>query len=212
MGLFEIDLTSGRQRRLGGPLLDEGMVMFGAISPDGKSLAVTQGLAQQKLLEQQVVIVDLPGGQSRRLGKPLDCAYLSWLPKGDGVILVSRKNKSLFEAPEGTVSRLNLKGELIALFKGDNPFALSPKSLILFQMPTEPRQWMTSDLDGKGAKPVLDGLPKYRFPTASPDAKRLVMMKFGGPDGPKPNVIDLESGDIKEIPAGSGLWAWPVWR
>ena len=41
MGLFEINLENLKHRRLGLPLLNRGFVMFGALSPDGKMLAVS---------------------------------------------------------------------------------------------------------------------------------------------------------------------------
>ena len=137
------------------------------MSPDGKTLAVTQGGAGGQMLKQQVVLVDPVSGNAKPLGEPLDCAHLTWLPDGSGIILVSRKYRTLDETPKKVVCRMNLHGDLTELFEGNDPMSLAPRPSILFLAKDE--LWMTCDLDGKNAKQVLDGLPRCNFPAPSPD-------------------------------------------
>jgi hypothetical protein len=210
MGLFEIDLKTLKHRRLGLPLLDSGFVMFGAISPDGKTLATSRNFAGEKMFDTQVLLVDIATGQAKPLGHPLDCANLSWLADGSGVVLVSRERELDQAEQKSTICRMDLQGRLTPLLEGDCPVALSPKRSILFQ--GKDRLWRTCDQDGKDTKQLLDGLSTFGFPTASPDGNRLLMMKFGGPDGPRPHIIDLATGKITPISVSSGIWAMPAWR
>ncbi len=210
MGLYEINLENLTQRQLGLPFLNRGFIMFGALSPDSKTLAVTQIGTNENPLFQQVVLVNLESGKTTLLGEPLDCAYLSWLPDGAGLILVSRKTRHLDQIPDSTVCRMDLKGNLTTLLKGDLPVALTPRPLILFL--GENRLWMTCDLVGKEVKSLLEGLKGFNFPTPSPDGNQLIMMKFGGDKGPQPHLVDLISGKIIPLSVKPGLWAFPTWR
>ena len=72
--------------------------------------------------------------------------------------------------------------------------------------------WNTCDLDGGNVKLVGDGLPRFNFPTLSPDGKQLIMMKFGEAAGPQPNLVDLDTGAAKPMELGPGMWATPAWR
>ena len=210
LGLFEIDLETLKHRRLGLPLLGRGFVMFGAISPDGKALAVTQAGASQQAFNQQVVLVDVASGNAKPLGLPLDCAQVSWLPDGSGLVLLSRKYKRMDQVPEGFVSRMDLQGRLTLLVNADCATSLAPMPSILFQKSND--AWMTCNLEGKDVQQVLDGLPKFGFPAPSPDGNRILMINFAVPNGPRPCIIDLKTGKTGSIEVTPGLWTMPVWR
>jgi hypothetical protein len=210
MGLFEINLRTLAQRRLGLSVLGRGFIISGALSPDGKTLAIAQGLAGGDIFDRQVVLVGVASGRAKNLGKPLDCGRLSWLPDGTGLVLLSRKRGQLDKPGEDRVCRMDLNGHVTPLLKGDMPSTLTPRKAVLYL--ADDRTWMTCDLDGRGARRVLDGLAQFNFPAPSPDGKRVLMMKFGGSDGPRPHVVDLDTGQITAIDVGPGLWTQPIWR
>ncbi|MCC6124684.1 MAG: hypothetical protein IT426_06970 [Pirellulales bacterium] len=212
IGLFEINLEHLTQKQLGLPLLNRGYVLGGALSLDEKHLAVIQCGINNKYpsFSNQVVLVDLASGEAKPLGKPLDGAFLSWIPDGSGLVLVSRESKRLDQPPEGTVCRMDIQGNITALLKGNMPCALSPKPFILYE--GDNRKWMTCDVDGKEIKPFMNGLNGFSFPSPSPDGKQLIMMQFGSADGPVPHLIDISSGKITPIRVPPGLWATPVWK
>jgi hypothetical protein len=208
-GLFEIDLETLKQRRLGLPLLGKGVVMFGAISPDGETIAVTHGATGENILQQQVVLVNLATGNARPIGEPIDCAHSSWLPDGSGLVMVSRKDVAPDKPPEGTIARMDLKGRLTLLKKGNNPVSLTPRAEILFE--GKDSAWMTCDLNGASDRLVLDRLSNFNFPAPSPEGDRLLMMKFGGPDGPRPNIVNLKNKEITPVDVPLGFWGFPIW-
>lgn len=210
MSLIEIDLETLNHRRLGLPLLDRGFVLFGAMSPDGKMLVVPQAGVSERAVDQQLVLVDVASGKAKPLGRPLDCAPPSWLPDGSGVVLISRKYQGIDQVSEGFVSRMDLDGHLTPLVQGDCAVSLAPRPSILFQRKEEP--WITCDLDGKNVQQAQDGLATFGFPAPSPDGNRVLMMKFGGSNGPRPCIVDLKTGQSTPVPVTSGLWAFPVWR
>jgi hypothetical protein len=210
MGLFEINLKTQAQRRLGLPLLTTGFITAGALSPDGRTLAVAQGLAAANILKSQLVLVDVASGNAEKLGQPVDCGRFSWLPDGKGLVVLSRKYVRLDQPSEDTICRMDLDGHFTPLLKGDLPVVLAPHETILYH--AQDKTWMTCGLDGRGARRVLDGLTDFNFPSPSPDGKRLLLMKFGGPDGPRPHVLDLSTGRNTPIDVEAGLWAFPIWR
>ncbi len=163
-------------------------------------------------VEEQIVLVDVASGRARELGKPLDSANLSWLPEGDGLVLVSRAAKDFDKPSEGTVCRMNLQGEVTRLRKGNMPFSLAPKARILYLDDDGESSWMTCDLEGKNPERVLNGLPHFNFPAVSPNGGKLLIMKFGGENGPQPNVVDLDMKQTTPIPVEKGFWGMPVWR
>ncbi len=159
----------------------------------------------------QVYLIDIESGTSKPIGKPLDTAHLSWLPKGDGLVLVSREHRSLDQTSIGTICRMDLEGNLVAIRKGMLPFVLLPHPQILFK-DQDDDLWRVCDLDGKDVRLLGDGMKSFGFPSASPDGKRLMMMKFGGNKGPQPHVVDIANGTTRALAVGPGLWALPAWR
>ncbi len=203
LGLFEVDLGTGENRRLGGKLLESGYALGPAASPDGKSLAVMHKAGTEGLLEFRVALIDLASGEGRHLGEPLDGAFLSWLPDGKGLVLLRR------EAGAGTVTRMDLDGRLAPIVKGDSPVVLEEARAILFQ---EGDLWRTCDLAGKNAKLLGDGLKGHGFPSPAPDGKRLLMMRFRPNQAPEPVVVSLSGQEIQPATKLPGLWGFPAWR
>lgn len=210
IGVFEINLKTGDHRQLGGKELLSGITMFPTLSHDGRTLAALHMTPEHGQLHSQVYLIDIETGESKKLGKPIDTAFLSWLPDDQGLILISREYEDVNQPSIGTICRMNLKGQLTEIRKGDHPLLLDD-SRILFEDPGD-RLWKTCDLQGGSVKLIGDGLKSHGFPTVSPDGKQLIMMRFDPATGPQPYLIDVETGETKMISVGAGLWAMPRWR
>lgn len=210
IGIFEIDLETGDHRQLGGPELLSGITMFPTLSPDGRTLAALHMTPESGPLHSQVFLVDIKTGESKPLGKPMDTAFLSWLPDGDGLVLISRESENLNEVSVGTICKMNLKGDLKEIRKGNSPLLLD-ESKIFFE-DQEDDLWKTCDLHGKDVQLVGDGLESFSFATASSNGKRVIMMSFESNKGPQPYFIDIATGEKQPISVGPGLWAMPSWR
>ncbi len=210
IGIFEIDLMTGNHRRLGGAELQTGITMFPTLAPNGRRLAVLRQEPTAGPLKSRVHIVDIPTGKSLPIGEAHDLAHLSWLPDGRGIILVSREMVALDQPSVSTICRLGADGTLTPLRKGDSPIVLGSKKRILFQ--DEDDLWKTCELDGGDVRIVGNGLPQHGFPAPSPDDKRAIFMKFGEAAGPRPHLVNLETGQSQPLDIGPGLWAKPVWK
>jgi len=210
---FEIDLLSGRQRRVSMPSR-AGHIMSTALSPDGKTLAVAHlpgtGRGRQ-MLQSQIYLIDIDSGAERPLGKPLDTAFLSWLPNGEGMTMVSRETIAPDKPPKSTIIRVDLDGQLTPLLPGVFPYVLADGDRMLFR-DQETDLWHTCDLNGRQARLVGDGLPGHGFPAVSPRDSHAIFMKYGGDKGPRPHLVDLNSGVSEPLAVPDGLWLMPAWR
>ncbi|EAQ78093.1 hypothetical protein [Blastopirellula marina] len=211
MCLFEIDLLSGENIRIGGPELQSGMVLSCVLSPDDRYLAVLKQATGKGPLDFQIYIHDLETGETRPLGETMDTGFPSWLPDGKGIVLVTREYAALDKPSINTVCRMDLSGKITSLLQGSSPVMLMSESRIMYEN-NETDLWYSCDLDGKDVQMIGDGLKGYGFPTASPDGNQVIMMKFGGAEGPRPYLVEISSGQATPIPAGPGLWAYPAWR
>lgn len=210
VGLFQIDLSTGKIRRLAESL--SGVSLFPAVSPNGKTLAFTnKSGGEPGLLDSQVVLVDIASGKARPLGAPLDTASVSWLPEGDGLVLVSRKYPEKGRPSVDTISRMDLDGRVTPIRAGSTPSVLAPYRRIVF-LDQADKRWNVCDLNGKGVAVIGDGLPSLHFPTVSPDGRRLIMMAVDPTTGPRPYVVDIATGSQTAIPVRNGLWVFPAWR
>jgi Tol biopolymer transport system component len=211
MMLFEIDLKTGSNRKITSAYeLKSGPLLFPTLSPDGSTVALLSTSAG-KVLEAQVWLIDVATGRAKKLGVPFDTSKLSWLPDGRGLIAVSRK--SSLELEQAVVCRLGLDGQLTELCQGASPVVLGNSPKILFDARNgDASRWMICDLNGKNAQQLGDGLPKFGFPSPSADGSQVLMMRFGGVEGPKPTMVNVATGAVKAIPAGPGLWALPAWQ
>ncbi len=213
-GLYEVDLKTGENRRLGGERLASGFTLMPALSPDGKTLAVLHKGSEGRILDMQVCLVDLESGEARPLGKLGDMAFLSWLPDGKGLVLLVRvvADPSDVTSPRtDTIARMDMDGRITKIREGSSPVLLNDGRTILFQ-DTKSRTWQTCRLDGGDAKPFAGGLAGYGFPSLAPDGKRILMMHFRQGQAPEPTILPIGEGSGRPAITAPGLWATPAWR
>jgi hypothetical protein len=211
LGLYEVDLKTGANRRLGGELLGGGMTLFPVLSPDCQTLAVIHKGADERRLDSRICLVDIKSGEARRLGEPHDMAFPSWLPNGRGLIVLVRLPDVAKDRLTDTIARLDLDGKLTTLRPGSMPVLLGDEKRILFQ-DSQARTWHTCNLEGQDVKPYADGLKGYGFPTPAPDGKRVLMMHFEAGKAPVPVVLSIDSSRGQPATTAPGLWAMPAWR
>lgn len=210
VGLYLIDLESGKSERLGGETFRTGMCQGPVLSPDGKSLAVTHS---NSVFTRQLYVLDLAGGEPRAIGKPIDAHAFSWIGDGSGLIgITKRKGPSAEKEPEFRVARFGLDGSVKDIHEEVGNFAVvigEKRDRIMFR--EKNGTWHTSDLSGRDVKKVGSGLSKLSFPSVSPDGKRVVMIEQDEKEQTWPVVVDLATGSTVKVDAGMGRWVLPVW-
>lgn len=206
VALFEVDLSTGANRRIGADGLPPGMAMGPALSPDGGTLAI---MMFSPNLMSQVCLVDLKTGTVRKLGAPLDTAFVSWLDDGTGLILITRKYTSMEKPSEDSLARMDLDGKVTVLAAGGNPVVIPGRKKILFE---QDRGWSTCDLDGKDPQAYAEGMKGCGFPAVSADGKRVVWMRFQEGQLPQPVVEAFGETKVEALDLGGGFWATPAWR
>ena len=211
-GLFEVDLSTGENRRLGGDLLTRGYSMFQALSPDGSKLAVLHRDESISNFKSYITLVDIETGEANRVGTPQAAAFLAWPADGNGLLFGRQRGQGRVEEPAGNlICRMSLKGEVSEVRFGDNPVLLGDTKRILFHSP-EDGAWMTCDLAGGDERRFLTGLPDHAFPAPSPDGKHVLMLRMGKASGPEPLIFDLETEKQQPATLTGGLWGQPAWR
>ncbi len=208
---FVVDLETGENRQLGGDTLRTAMTMFPVLSPDGKKLAALYTRGDEGILERRVVMIDIESGEARNIGDPMDTAFVSWLPAGDGFILIRRETASMDEVAVATICRMDMTGKLTEIRKGDRPVVLKDGKTILF-WDQEDDLWKTCDFSGGNVKLFGDGFKSHGAPAPAPDGKRVVMMHYRKDNGPIPVVIDIGKSSGSPITDRPGLWAYPNWK
>ena len=119
-GLYEVNLKTGANRRLGGDVLAGGFTLFPVLSPDGKTLAVLHKGAAEHRLDSQICLVDVQTGTARRLSEPHDMAFPSWLPDGRGLIVLVRVPDVARNRLIDTIARMDLEGKITHLRRGEH--------------------------------------------------------------------------------------------
>jgi hypothetical protein len=212
LSLFELDPIDGSKRQLGNDSSAYGAMVFPKLSPDGDTLVAARTTVRRREAPQQsqIVLIDVDSGRATELGDSLDMNALSWLADGKGVIVGRWDDRSTRKI---SICRIDCgSGELTELRPGEAPVVLRRLKRILFEAGGGDRRMMTCDLDGSNATVVGDGLEKFGFPCPSPTGEKVLMMKYGGPDGPQPHIVDPITGTAKPIKVGKGLWAMPAWE
>jgi hypothetical protein len=203
--IYEVNLSTGENRRLGKGELPVGLLMSPVLSPDGTKLAVTE-LSPD--LQSQIYLVDMATEKATKLGAPMDTAFLAWLDDGQGLVLVHRQIVSMDLPTKNSVAILDLQGQVKILRQGNNPVLIPGKGRILF----EDGDWKTCDLEGKDVQLYGDGMPGLNFPAVSPDGQRLIWMQFQKGTMPQPVVQNYGELPVQPLDLGPGLWAMPAWR
>jgi hypothetical protein len=208
LAMYEINLKTGENRRLGDDAMARGITVMPALSPDGKTLAALhKQLGVMNILDCQVVLFDIASGAARPIGPVMDAAFLNWLPDGKGLVLLRREGPANDERTQ-TISRMTLDGTITPIRSGRDPLILADGKTLLFR---ENDRWMTCDLDGQHAQPFGNGFSDYAFPAAAPDGKRILMMRKS-PNGPVPTLINLSQTSGEPALRAPGLWSMPAWR
>jgi hypothetical protein len=211
MGLYEIDLKTGKNRQFGGELLATGFVLFPALSPDGKTVAVLHKSATDRILDSQICLVDTVTGKAVPLGEPRDFGAVSWLPDGKELIISENKTIDVSKPSISTICRMDRQGKITRLCEGASPVVLSDGKRILFEDQAS-RTWKTCDLNGSDVKLYADGMKGYAFPRPSPDGKRLLMMRFRSGQAPEPLIFAVGQTEGRAATTAPGLWITPGWR
>ena len=210
LGLFEINLSTGENRKLGGAALEGGFCLGPAVSPDGKLIAVKYMKAANPTLPSQIYVVDVESGEARKIGEIVGGIHLSWMPDGKRILMMREEFVGWDKPSDGTICTMALDGTVEDICPGEWPVLIGGNRIMF--TPRTGRVWYTCALDGSDRKILADGLRDYGFPTVSPDGKRLLMMRFGGPRGPRPTVIKIGDSQGREAVRTGGLWAFPVWQ
>ncbi|MGE0713452.1 MAG: TolB family protein [Planctomycetota bacterium] len=215
VGLFRVELPSGRTTRLGGRALERGACLRPAVSPDGRTVAFLH-LADEAEAKAQVSLLDLAVPERVRLkGVPLVAGEtLSWFSSGDALLLTRRVPFLPGEPPYASTVRLNLAdGAMRELCRGESPVFVSGGQRILYR--ERAGTWSTCDLQGKDRLQVGDGLKDLSSPAPGPRGERVLMIEEHA-SGPRPVVVELETGARAPLklqePFQGGLWGLPVWR
>lgn len=220
--LVEVDLRTGRNRRLGGGSLYGGYCGEPALSPDGKTLAVLHSSAaggsaqfgpQGEPPKAQVCLLDLAAGRARKVGPPLFAACMSWLPDGSGLVLMTWKGKPVQagKPQPPIIARMDLDGKVTPIRKGGWPVVLASGKM-LFSDWDERRAWKMCDLGGKVVRKLAKSFQPFLRPSPSPGGKRLlwVQVRRGAP--PLPMVTDLAGGRSTVVTRAAGSWGPAWWR
>ncbi len=209
--LFEVNLQSGDTKPIGGAEFRRGVWLGPTISPDGRFLAACQIFSGEGL-QNQIHVLELNTGQSRRLGKPMDIAFLEWHPHKVALLCADREPTSDYEVPKSFITVISMDGTTKRLCEGGFPCLLPRRDRILFEDANDERRLKTCDLNGRDVRLFGDGFKGYGFPAPSPDGQRMVLMRFEPPKPPRPYLVDLDSLEVSPIKVGSGLWGRPKWQ
>ena len=206
LGLFEVNLKTGENRRLGGDLLENRMCYGAALSPDGNTLAAITDAGN--VLISEVCLIDLQQNKAHVLGQCVTTT-LSWLPDGKQLVLGNSIDRGPGKKPRLTVCRMDLQGKLSIICDGDDPLLLGDGKTILFQDAND--KWQTCDLDGRNVQPYAEDMPKARRPTPCPDGQRILWM-CSEQGRLVPRVGNVGSSRLSLVTEAPGYWDRPQWR
>lgn len=204
----ELDLETGEAKNLGSPELLSGRASWMALSSDGTKLAIRYDKDPANMDHPRLYVIDLASGETQQVGDVDVQAYLSWLDDGSGVIFAKEKYVRPDLQPTIEIARIDMSGEFTILREGMMPVVIPKANRILFKK-FEGMLWHTCDLKGGDVKLFADGLPGAIQLSVMPEGDRVVAVRELAEQEPKLQVIDLETGDATDIPAGPGYWRDP---
>lgn len=210
-GLYEVNLHTGANRRLGGSLLATGVSFNPAASPDGRLLAVIHHGPSAPASQSRVCLVDLTTGHASAIGEPGDYARPTWLPDGRGLLLCVAQPGNTPGRKTNTIARMGLDGEVTTILEGQFPTLLGDGKTLLFRDASD-GTWKTCDLNGSDVTRYADGLPDYTLPAISVDGLRLLMLRLHVSKGPEPTILLLGASEGEPATMLGGYWSNPTWR
>lgn len=202
---FLIDLSSGSNRALGGPLLEVGSATGATLSPDGQRVAVAHRLPWGKTTEIRIYVIDLSSGDGIGIGDPVDAGFVQWMPDGNQLLVVSKRGETL------TLCTMDLEGHVTPLRKGTAPLVLPERKQILYQDPDD-GLWYLCDLEGKNAALFGNGYKGYGWPAVSPDGQQLLMLQENPPQPNRPVIFPFGQANGQPLSNEPGMWGFPAWR
>ncbi|MBI1178897.1 hypothetical protein GC207_15810 [bacterium] len=211
--LIKVDLRRGEYSRYRDPLLDRGFIGFGVLSPDGRTVAAIQQVADDHPLSMQMILLNVKTGSARTLGEPgMIGAPINWAPDGGALILKRfvRTDDPLAVEPR-IICKLDLDGRFTDIKHGDWPIVLRKSRRLIYENPKS-ACWQICDLDGGNDQVFGDGLSGFDQPAVSPDEEEIIFRRSGNRG--RPQLFLFKIGDAKgtEIPTGSGFFGQVVWR
>jgi hypothetical protein len=214
-----VDLSTGANRAIGGPLLAVGTTSAATLSPDGQRVAVVHTLPVGKSPEIHVFVIDLAGGgDGVRIGDPVDAPFVQWMPEGERLLVVSRRKP---ESPDGeneskekaalTLCTMDLNGRLAPLCKGTAPVVVPQRKQILYT-DLEDGLWHACDLEGKNGGIFASGYKGFDQPTVSPDGQQVLMLQENPPQPNRPVLFRFGDPVGQVLLNDPGTWGVPAWR
>jgi len=212
VGLYLVDLRKGKQMRLGGGTLVGGLCDHPALSPDGRTLAVT---FSRRRATRRIHLLSPEHEKPQPLGKPQDIRSLSWVGDGSALIgLVAGPRGGKGKSGSGfRIVRFGLDGKETGIRDDVGRFATvagKESERVFFQ--DRDNLWYTCNLEGKEITRVGDGLKGLAFPAVNPDGTHAVMLERDEQERSWPVVAELASGKKFPVKVERGRWLLPAWR
>lgn len=209
---YEINLSTGVNRPFPGHLFDAGFIHGGAISFDGKSMALAHTGASPDFLDNQIYVVDLASGETRAVGKPFagpTDLVVRWMPDGRRLLFTQFDRDGPGKSHE-SIMLMDMAGNAVCIRRGHLAVPLPDGGRILFsERPTA--LWNSCELDGGNVQLFANGLPDCLCAAVGPDGGRLLMTQRT--EGWLRLVLyNLGETEGTVVSDESGNWVQPVWR
>lgn len=213
MQLERIDLATGGRVAVNAPSLDTLGFFCMERSPAGDKIAAAAFRASDGSFAFQIATINVADGAVTvpNASESFDKS-VSWLPDGDGLVVVRLKAAAY---PGGSkpsvICRMDLKGNVTELFEGDSPLVLRKARRMLYR-DKNTRLWQICDLDGNNSQLYGDGFDGHFMPVVSPDDTKVVFLRerFGKP--PQPYLFTVGKTSGTRITRIEGVFSEPVWR
>lgn len=211
---MEIELRSGERRNIG-KAVTEPKLFMGTLSNNAERAAVTGIMTPtgnvRDALRFPLIEIDLRSGVTRSIGTPRDWKICDWFADDSALLVEDREYVSDDKPAISKICRVSLDGARTSIVMGRDGRVLRKMQRILFQN-TDDMRWYTCDFGGGDVRAFCDGLPQLGQPGVSPNEREAIFIKYDGPAGPMPVLVDLESESVSPIAVRAGLWAFPIWR
>lgn len=206
------------------------------VSPDKKWITFTRynkrnwrGIAKEEggYMETEIMLVRIDGSEMQTLVPPrkdMVAANGYWTEDGKAILYVSNDNP----ARRGQISRIDLATRTVAKVSLENDLWAADPHPVRGQMAIsvfDPKEkltsiWLTSDAGGKARRltspklsgPGQAGTPLGDYdPKISPDGSKVIAMRNMGKHNWHAVLIDLRSGDERDLSADKAVDGVPEW-